>query len=85
MRRATQVYSPAFDDAFFALPPKIQTQIESKIQELGRQLETYPHHRLQGRGECRIRIADYRVFYTFDLARNVLFLHEVGNRREIYR
>jgi len=52
---------------------------------LGRQLETYPHHRLQGRSECRIRIADYRVFSMFDLARNVLFLHEVGNRREIYR
>ena len=85
MKPATQVYRPAFDDAFFALPPKIQIQLEIKIQELGRQLETYPHHRLQRRREGRIRIADYRVFYTFDLARNILFLHEVGNRREVYR
>lgn len=85
MKQATQVYSPAFDDAFFSLPPKTQIQIEAKIQELGRQLETYPHHRLKGRRECRIRIADYRVFYTLDVAWIFLFLHEVGNRREVYR
>ena len=85
MKQATQVYSPAFDDAFFSLPPKIRTQIEAKIQELGRQLEVYPHHRLQGRREFRIRIADYRVFYTFDFGRNILYLHEVGNHREVYR
>ncbi|MSU51612.1 MAG: type II toxin-antitoxin system RelE/ParE family toxin [Opitutus sp.] len=85
MKQATQVYSPAFDDAFFSLPPKIRAQIEAKIQELGSQLENYPHHRLQGRREYRIRIADYRVFCTFDLARNILNLHEVGNRREVYR
>ena len=85
MKQATQVYSPAFDEAFFSLPPKIQAQIEAKIQELGRQLESFSHHRLQGRREYRMRIADYRVFYTFDLGRNILFLHEVGNRREVYR
>ncbi len=85
MKQATQVYSPAFDEAFFSLPPKIRIQIEAKLQELGRRLENFPHHRLQGRREFRIRIVDYRVFYTFDLARNILFLHEVGNRREVYR
>ena len=85
MKQATQVYSPAFDDAFFSLPPKIRTQIEAKIQELGSQLESYPHHRLQGRREYRIRIADYRVFYPFEVGRNILNLHEVGNRREVYR
>jgi len=31
MKQATQVYSPAFDEAFFSLPPKIRTQIEAKI------------------------------------------------------
>jgi mRNA-degrading endonuclease RelE of RelBE toxin-antitoxin system len=85
VKRATQVYSPAFDDAFFSLPPKAQAQIEAKIQELGRHLEVFPHHQLQGRHEFRIRVGDFRVFYTFDLARNILFLHEVGNRREVYR
>ncbi|MBI4623208.1 MAG: type II toxin-antitoxin system RelE/ParE family toxin [Verrucomicrobia bacterium] len=85
MKQATQVYSPAFDVAFFSLPQKIRTQIEAKIQELGRLLDVYPHQRLRGRRECRIRVADYRVFYTFDLGRNILYLHEVGNRREVYR
>ena len=54
MKQATQVYSPAFDEAFFSLPPKIQAQIEAKIQELGRQLESFSHHRLQGRREYRM-------------------------------
>ena len=85
MKQATPVYSPAFDEAFFSLEPKIRVQIEAKIQELGQRLENHPHHRLQGRQEFRMRVADYRVFYTFDLGRNILYLHEVGNRREVYR
>ena len=85
MKQATEVYSPGFDEAFRSLPPGIRTQIEAKIRELGRHLETHAHHRLQGRPECRLRVADYRVFYTFDAGRNLLYLHEVGHRREIYR
>jgi mRNA-degrading endonuclease RelE of RelBE toxin-antitoxin system len=85
VKQATEIYSPGFDEAFRSLPPGIRTQIEAKIHELGRHLETHAHHRLQGRPECRLRVADYRVFYTFDAGRNLLYLHEVGHRREIYR
>jgi len=83
--QATQVYSPAFDEVFFGLPASVRAKIEAKIRELGRTLELYPHHRLQGRREYRIRVGDYRVFYTFDLHGNILYLHEVGHRSEVYR
>jgi hypothetical protein len=32
---ATRVHSPDFDEDFFALPQKIQRQIEKKLDEMG--------------------------------------------------
>src|SRR5580658_9591677 len=81
MKQATEVYSRTFDATFFGLPPGVRAQIEAKIGELGRRLENYPHHRLQGRPEFRLRVGDYRVIYEFDLARNEIYLIAVGNRR----
>jgi len=49
---------------------------------MGTRLETYPHKRLQGRSECKLRVGDYRVLYV-KLGR--IYLHYVGNRREIYK
>ena len=85
MKQATEVYSPGFDEAFRSLSPSIRTQIAARIRELGRHLEDHPHHRLQGRPEYRLRVADFRVFYTFDPGRNLLYPPEVGHRREVYR
>ena len=48
-------------------------------------LEQFPHVRLQGRREFRLRVGDYRVIYEFDPARNELFLITLGHRREVYR
>ncbi len=85
MKQATEVYAQTFDATFLGLPAAIRSQIELKIGDLGRRLETYPHHRLQGRPEFRLRVGDYRVIYEFDLARNELYLVAMGNRKEIYR
>jgi len=85
MKQATEVYARTFDATFLGLPAAIQTQIELKISDLGRRLESYPHHRLQGRLEFRLRVGDYRVIYEFNLARNELYLIAMGNRKEIYR
>jgi len=70
---------------FDSLPPQVQRDITRKVDELGRRLETWPHDRLQGRNEYKLRVGDYRVLYTFDLSAGKLFLLYVGNRREIYR
>ena len=43
--------------------------IERKADASGRRLESFPHKRLQGRSEFKLRIGDYRVFYEFDTVR----------------
>jgi mRNA interferase RelE/StbE len=85
MRRATEIYSREFDVRFFALPVRYRKLIETKIRELGLRLESYPHHRLQGRTEFRLRVGDYRIVYEFNAQRNELFLITLGHRREVYR
>lgn len=52
---------------------------------MGARLGNFPHQRLQGRTECKLRAGDYRVLYEFDTALGRIFLHYVGHRREIYK
>jgi mRNA interferase RelE/StbE len=85
MSAALQIYYSAFDATFFKLPPIVQARIESKTDELGLRLNSFPHHRWKGHDRFRLRVGDYRIIYTFDAARNVLHLLAVGHRREIYR
>ncbi len=85
MSRATEVYSREFDAALLNLPARLRSQVEAKIDDLGSRLASYPHHRLQGRSEFRLRVGDYRIIYDFDQQQNILYLLTIGNRREIYR
>lgn len=85
MRRATEIYSREFDARFFALPVRCRELIEAKIREMGLRLESFPHHRLQGRTEFRLRVGDFRIVYEFNVQRNELSLITLGHRREVYR
>ena len=85
MSQATEIYSREFDTIFFRLPSQTQDRILAHIRELGRRLENFPHARLQGRAEFRLRLGDYRIIYTFDVSRNELSLVTLGHRREVYR
>jgi mRNA interferase RelE/StbE len=85
MRQATEVYTKEFDQAYLSLPTTIRQRIESRIRELGGRLENYPHIRLQGRDEFKLRVGDYRIIYEFDLGRNEIYLIAMGHRREVYR
>ena len=75
MRQATEIYSREFDALFLKLPPRIQAQLLAKIRDLGRRLDEFPHHRLQGRPEYRLRAGDYRIVYEFDVVSNELRIH----------
>ncbi len=85
MKQATEIYSREFDTRFFQLPLSSRDRIESKIRDLGGSLECFPHTRLQGRPEFKLRVGDYRLIYEFDLNLNELYLVTLGHRREIYR
>lgn len=85
MSRATEIYAREFDSVFLKLSPSIRNLIEGKINDLGSRLSEYPHYRLKGRSEYRLRVGDYRIIYEFDQPRNILYLLTLGHRREIYR
>lgn len=42
--------------------------MQHKVDEMGARLSAFPHKRLGGRPECKLRVADYRVLYEFDAA-----------------
>ena len=58
---ATQVFSREFDGALARVPGNIGAVILRKITEIGRRLDSFPHYRIAGRTEFRLRIGDYRV------------------------
>lgn len=61
MSRATEIYAREFDSVFLKLPRHVRDSIENKIHHLGSRLGDYPHQRLAGRSEYRLRVGDYRV------------------------
>ncbi len=85
MAAALQIWSPTFSRAFDNLPPCIRAAVQGKVGEMGVWLEAFPHQRLKGRPECKLRVGDYRVLYEFDVRLGRIYLHYVGHRREIYK
>jgi hypothetical protein len=47
VRAATQIYYASFDAVFLKLPAAVRARIEAKIDEIGLQLNSFPHHRLK--------------------------------------
>jgi mRNA interferase RelE/StbE len=82
---ATQICSPQFDRRFFNLPAGAQRHLQGRIDWLGRNLRSFPHHRMQGVEAYRMRVGDFRVIYEFNVEKNELILIAVGHRREIYK
>lgn len=85
MSRAIEIFSREFDSIYFNLSPSIRGLIDAKIDDVGSRLGGYPHHRLKGRPEYRLRAGDYRIIYELDQQKNILYLLTLGHRREIYR
>jgi len=84
-RAATQIFSREFDAILAKLPESVAALVLEKIDDIGRRLDAFPHYRMTGRNEFRLRVGDYRVIYNFDVAKNEVYLIAIGNRREIYK
>jgi len=82
---ATQVYYASFDAVFLKLPLALRGRVETKIDEIGSRLASFPHHRLKGSNRFRARVGDYRIIYTFNSEQKRIHLLALGHRREIYR
>ena len=85
MAAALQIWSPTFSKAFDALSASVRDAVQRKVDEMGARLDSFPHKRLQGRSEFKLRVGDYRVLYEFDVNLGRIYLHYVGHRREIYK
>ena len=83
MGPALQIWSPTYSKAFDSLPASVRDAVQRKVDEMGTRLESFPHKRLKNRSEFKLRVGDYRVLYEFDVDQGRLYLHYVGNRREI--
>lgn len=84
MAAALQIWSPTFSKAFDSLPAAARDAVQRKVDEMGSRLENFPHQRLQGRREFKLRVGDYRVLYEFDVKQGRIYLHYVAHRSEIY-
>lgn len=85
MAAALQIWSPTFSRAFDKLSPSVRVTVQEKVDEMGTRLETFPHQRLPGRPEFKLRVGDYRVLCEFDAKLGCIHLHYVGHRRDIYK
>jgi mRNA interferase RelE/StbE len=82
---ALQIWSPTFTKAFDSLPANVREAVQSKIDEMSFRLAGFPHKRLAGRPEFKLRVGAYRVLYEFDAAEGRIYLHYVGHRRDVYK
>jgi mRNA interferase RelE/StbE len=82
---ALQIASATYTRAFDALPESIREAVQTKVDSMGVRLDSFPHKRLTGRREFRLRVGDYRVLYEFDAPLGRIYLHYVGHRREVYK
>ena len=85
MAAALQIWSPTFSKAFDSLPASVRDVVQRKVDEMGMRLESFPHKRLQGRTEFKLRIGDYRVLYEFDVKQGRIYLHYIAHRRDVYK
>ena len=46
-------------------------------------LNCFPYHSPARRSEFKLRVGNYRVIYEFGLGQGRIYLHYVGNRRDI--
>jgi hypothetical protein len=56
---ALQIWSATFSKAFDSLPAPIRDAVQRKVDEMGARLGNFPHQRLQGRPEFKLRVGDY--------------------------
>lgn len=84
MAAALQIWSATFSRAFDDLPISVREAVQCKIDEMSFRLASFPHKRLAGRPEFKVRVGAYRVLYEFDLEQGRIYLHHVGHRRDVY-
>lgn len=68
-----------------ALPQDLYPAIRDAISALRTDPRPRGSEKLKDRPGYRVRVGDYRIIYDVDDARQIVMIHRVRHRREIYR
>ena len=68
-----------------ALPPATRDRIAKRLLTLEQDARPRGAKRLHAREGYRLRVGDYRVLYTVDDDSQLVTIHAVGHRRDVYR
>ena len=79
-------FTPAGLDSLEGLTLTIQERILRKIQWLAENFNDVSPQALTAdlSGLFKLRIGDYRVIYSFDVEAQIMTIHKVGHRRDVY-
>jgi mRNA interferase RelE/StbE len=80
------IFLKSFDRDLRGLDRQIIPAIVEKILVLENNPRPTQSKKLRGtHNEYRLRVGDYRIFYTIDDAKKRIILYHVAHRREAYR
>jgi len=76
----------SFERDLRGLPRDLAPTIVDKVLALDRNPRPHQSRKLKGtKDEYRLRVGDYRVFFTIDDQRRLVTVFHVAHRREAYR
>jgi mRNA interferase RelE/StbE len=78
-------FAKSFQRDLRSLAPNMIPVIVEKAMQLERNPRPAQSKKLRGSEAYRLRIGDYRVFYTIDDGRRSVTVYHVAHRREAYR
>ncbi len=67
------------------LPPQVHNRIERRLDILRNDPRNRNVRKLRGQEGYRLRVGDYRAFFTIDDRNAVITVYAVAHRREAYR
>ncbi len=82
----TPVLLPDAEDNLARLGKSIRRQVVKKLYWLAEHADVVQHDALTGQwaGLYKLRVGDYRVLYKVNYTRQIISIHVIGHRREIY-
>ncbi|MDJ0796177.1 MAG: type II toxin-antitoxin system RelE/ParE family toxin [Calothrix sp. MO_167.B12] len=79
-------FTPTGMDSLEELTSIIQERILRKIRWLSENFDDVTPQALSAElsGLFKLRVGDYRVIYSFDTEMQIMTIHKVGHRRDVY-
>ena len=84
IRYEIQISSSA-ERQFKKLPPALQQKIKAKILTLGPNPRPHGSQKLHASNAHRIRLGDYRILYDISDDKKIVYICDLGHRRDICR